>query len=29
MESGNDVREKLRKQRERWMRERELNDDKE
>jgi len=29
MESGGDVREKLRKQRERWMRERELNDDKE
>jgi len=29
MESGSDVREKLRKQRERWMRERELNDDKE
>ncbi len=29
MESGIDVREKLRKQRERWMRERELNDDKE
>ena len=29
MESGSDVREKLRKQRERWMRERELNDDQE
>ena len=29
MESGNDVREKLRKQRERWMREKELNDDRE